>query len=58
VFMTPEVPRPELPEMKELLELPPPFDSTRRGAADKAKTGAGEKDRSGPPNQARPDDDE
>jgi general secretion pathway protein D len=29
VFMTPDVPQPILPEMRELLELPPPFDSGR-----------------------------
>ncbi len=33
VFLTPDVPRPELPEMRELLELPPPFDSTPEGAS-------------------------
>ena len=25
--MTPEVPQPKLPEMQELLELPPPFEA-------------------------------
>jgi len=33
VFMTPEVPQPMLPEMRELLELPPPFESGRERAA-------------------------
>lgn len=32
VFMTPEVPQPKLPDMKELLELPPPFESTQESA--------------------------
>lgn len=36
VFMTPDVPRPELPEMRKLLELPPPFEATPEGAAEKA----------------------
>ncbi|MFZ0470257.1 MAG: type II secretion system protein GspD, partial [Thiogranum sp.] len=35
VFMTPEVPQPRLPEMQDLLELPPPFDATPAGAAKK-----------------------
>ena len=36
VFLTPEVPRPELPQMRELLELPPPFEATPAGGAEKA----------------------
>jgi general secretion pathway protein D len=39
IFMTPEVPRPELPEMRKLLELPPPFDATPAGAAEKTMSG-------------------
>ncbi len=41
VFLTPDVPRPKLPEMRELLELPPPFEATP-GAA--------------PPGEVKPDD--
>ena len=37
VFMTPEVPQPKLPEMRELLELPPPFESTPAGKAEHLK---------------------
>ena len=33
VFMTPEIPAPMLPDMRELLELPPPFESGREDAA-------------------------
>ncbi len=36
VFMTPEQPQPKLPEMRELLELPPPFESTPAGKAEHA----------------------
>ncbi|MGW8310828.1 MAG: type II secretion system secretin GspD [Thiogranum sp.] len=36
IFMTPDVPRPELPEMRKLLELPPPFEATPAGAAEKS----------------------
>ncbi len=32
IFMMPEVPPPVLPEMKELLELPPAFDSGRKAS--------------------------
>jgi general secretion pathway protein D len=34
VFMTPEQPQPKLPDMRELLELPPPFESTPAGKAE------------------------
>jgi len=37
VFMTPDVPQPKLPEMQELLELPPPFEATPAGKAERAK---------------------
>ncbi len=37
VFMTPEVPQPKLPEMQELLELPPPFEPPAGNAAESAK---------------------
>ena len=37
VFMTPEQPQPRLPEMRELLELPPPFESTPAGKAEHVK---------------------
>ena len=33
IFMTPEIPAPMLPDMRELLELPPPFESGREDAA-------------------------
>lgn len=36
VFMTPDVPRPELPEMRKLLELPPPFEATPAGREEQA----------------------
>jgi general secretion pathway protein D len=36
VFMTPEQPQPKLPDMRELLELPPPFESTPAGKAEHA----------------------
>ena len=36
VFMAPDVPRPELPEMRELLELPPPFEATPAGGGGQA----------------------
>jgi general secretion pathway protein D len=37
VFMTPEQPQPKLPDMRELLELPPPFESTPAGKAEQVK---------------------
>ncbi len=37
VFMTPEQPQPRLPQMRELLELPPPFESTPAGKAEQVK---------------------
>jgi general secretion pathway protein D len=36
IFMTPDVPRPELPEMRKLLELPPPFEATPAGREEQA----------------------
>jgi general secretion pathway protein D len=39
IFMTPDVPRPELPEMRKLLELPPPFEATPAGKAEKSMVG-------------------
>ncbi len=41
VFMTPEIPQPMLPEMRDLLELPPPFES---GQEDTAPSGVTEQD--------------
>jgi general secretion pathway protein D len=41
VFMTPEIPQPMLPEMGDLLELPPPFES---GQEDTAPSGVTEQD--------------
>lgn len=36
VFMAPDVPRPELPDIRELLELPPPFEATPAGGGEQA----------------------
>ena len=41
VFMTPEIPAPMLPDMRDLLELPPPFES---GQEDAAPSGVTEQD--------------
>lgn len=40
VFMMPEVPQPKLPEMRELLELPPPFEATPAGKAERLEPGS------------------
>ena len=37
--MTPEIPQPMLPEMRELLELPPPFDAGQEAEIPSGETG-------------------